>query len=80
MIEKCIELGHYIVANATTVRATAEHFGMSKSYVHRLVTYNLKGWDIDLYDAVQAVLQHNLSVRHIHGGQATREKWAAIKK
>ena len=40
--ERCILLGEYMIEHQTTVRATAQVFGISKSTVHKDVTYTLK--------------------------------------
>ncbi len=68
------ELGAYIVENACTVRAAAAAFDMGKSTVHKYVTLYLENIDDELYLKVRRVLDYNLSVRHIRGGEATRRK------
>ena len=37
--ERTIELAHYIIENRVTVRVAAKKFGISKSTVHKDVTY-----------------------------------------
>ncbi|MCM1368390.1 MAG: sporulation transcriptional regulator SpoIIID [Roseburia sp.] len=68
------ELGLYIAENACTVRAAAKHFCMGKSTVHKYVTELLSDIDPALFERVRKVLDYNLSVRHIRGGEATRKK------
>lgn len=64
-------------ADGCTVRACASHFGISKSTVHKDVTERLAEADPELCGQVRAVLEKNLSERHIRGGDATRRKYAA---
>lgn len=69
----------YIVKTNSTVRATAEHFKISKSTVHKDVTERLEEIDLKLYGQVRAVLEKNLSERHIRGGMATKRKYESRK-
>lgn len=73
--DRCITLAEYIVKNKATVRETAKKFGVSKSTVHKDVTYNLLRVKPSLYERVKKVLQANMAVRHIRGGEATRKKY-----
>lgn len=77
--ERVIREGNYILENGTTVRATAVHFGISKSTVHKDVTERLKGIDKELYTEVRTVLDRNLSERHIRGGIATKNKYLSAR-
>lgn len=76
---RAIALGQYITQNAATVRDAAKHFGMGKSTVHKDVTERLKDADPSLYEKVRVILDYNLSVRHLRGGEATRKKCAIIR-
>lgn len=73
--ERVTKEGKYIVETGTTVRAAALYFNISKSTVHKDVTERLKYIDKDLYKEVRAVLNRNLSERHIRGGIATKNKY-----
>lgn len=70
----------YIVKTNSTVRACAQHFGISKSTVHKDVTERLKEIDNNLFESVREVLDKNLSERHIRGGLATRRKYEYARK
>ena len=78
--ERVIELAHFIIEGKSTVRATAKHFNISKSTVHKDVTERLKGLNKALYKDVKEVLNLNKEQRHIRGGMATREKYLKSKK
>ena len=71
-------LGRYITENKTTVRAAANHFGISKSTVHKDVSERLRTEDPELYANVKDILEINKQERHIRGGLATKRKYAAI--
>mgnify|MGYP001625124910 FL=1 len=73
-VRKCAE---YILETGATVRACAEHFGISKSTVHKDITERLAEIDGELCKRVRKVLDLNLSERHIRGGNATKRKYAA---
>jgi len=73
--ERVINEAEYIIATKATVRAAAQHFGISKSTVHKDVTERLENTDADLFYKVRAVLNKNLSERHIRGGMATKNKY-----
>ena len=68
-------LAEYVIENGATVRATAVHFGVSKSTVHKDLTYKLKYLNPSLYHAAKEVLEKNKSERHLRGGEATRKKY-----
>ncbi|MBR7032600.1 MAG: sporulation transcriptional regulator SpoIIID [Clostridia bacterium] len=72
---RCVEIGEFINGKKTTVRKTAEYFGLSKSTVHKDATEKLKIIDHELYDRVRAVLEKNKAERHLRGGEATKIKY-----
>ena len=73
--ERCIRIGQYIADTGATVRAAANHFGMSKSSVHKDMDQRLAQINQTLYLQVREVLSYNKSVRHLRGGEATRRKY-----
>ena len=73
--ERCVILGEYLLDNQTTVRAAAAKFGISKSTVHKDVTYTLKAVNKALYLEVRELLFKNKQERHLRGGEATRLKY-----
>ena len=77
--DRCVILGRYIVDNKTTVRAAAKKFGISKSTVHQDITTKLEKANKRLYDEVKTVLDKNKQERHIRGGEATKQKYQALK-
>lgn len=73
--ERAVVLGEYVLDTGATVRRTAAKFGVSKSTVHKDLTYNLKKLNPSLAEQVREVLAHNKSERHLRGGEATRQKY-----
>lgn len=73
--ERAIEVGLFVAEHGATVRQTAQHFGISKSTVHKDITTRLIHIQPELARRAQAVLQINKAERHIRGGQATKEKY-----
>lgn len=75
MVRRARMCGEYILETGATVRDCAEHFGISKSTVHKDVTERLAEIDAELGAQVRGVLNKNLSERHIRGGNATKRKY-----
>ncbi len=73
--ERVCELAVYIIETGATVRAAAQHFGISKSTVHKDLQQRLPRLDRRLYQQVRQVLEVNKQQRHIRGGMATQAKY-----
>ena len=73
--ERTRDLAFYLLENKATVRAAAEHFGISKSTVHKDLTERLPRMDPGLSARVRLLLDWNKAQRHIRGGLATRRKY-----
>ena len=73
--DRAVMLGRYIIESKATVRDTAKKFGVSKSTVHKDVTYRLKSVNPLIYRSVRRILDQNKSERHIRGGLATKHKY-----
>ena len=73
--ERACELAVYMIETGATVRAAAQHFGISKSTVHKDLQQRLPQYNRLLYEQVRRVLNRNKEQRHIRGGMATRRKF-----
>ncbi len=73
--ERACILAVYMIETGATVRATAKHFGISKSTVHKDLQQRLIHKNPDLYASVRQVLEVNKLERHIRGGMATKRKY-----
>ncbi|MGA8944166.1 MAG: sporulation transcriptional regulator SpoIIID [Thermoactinomyces sp.] len=81
--ERTLKIGHYFVETRNTVRTIAKEFGISKSTVHKDLTERLPEINPELANQVKAILEYHKSVRHIRGGEATKNKYkrkASAKK
>lgn len=80
IIKRVHAVGDYILENHATVRQTAIVFGISKSTVHNDIAKRLKILDTVKYESVQAILDYNFSIRHIRGGESTKNKYINSNK
>ena len=78
--ERACELAVYIIETGATVRTAAQHFGISKSTVHKDLSQRLPQYNKLLYRQVRQVLDVNKAQRHIRGGLATRKKYLLRKE
>lgn len=78
--DRACELATYIIETGATVRTAAQHFGISKSTVHKDLSQRLPQYNMRLYQQVRQVLDVNKSQRHIRGGMATRRKYQLQKR
>ena len=68
-------LAVYMIETGATVRTAAQHFGISKSTVHKDLSQRLPQYNRILYEQVRNVLEVNKQERHIRGGIATQRKY-----
>ena len=73
--KRACELAVYMIETGATVRAAAQHFGISKSTVHKDLTIRLPQYNRMLYERSRQVLETNKAQRHIRGGLATQRKY-----
>ena len=77
--ERCEQLADYIVETGDTVRGAALRFAISKSTVHKDITEKLERVNPAMFREVQAILFKNKSERHLRGGEATKQKYKAMR-
>ena len=73
-------LGEYLLEHCATVREAARVFGISKSTVHKDVSDRLRHVNNALWMQVQELLNKNKQERHLRGGEATRQKYTAVRQ
>lgn len=73
--KRACKLAVYMIETGATVRAAAQHFGISKSTVHKDLSQRLPQYNRVLYEKVRHVLDVNKQERHIRGGIATQRKY-----
>jgi len=65
----------YIINNNATIREAAKHFSISKSTVHKDLNERLINIDYDLYKEIRSIFDQHIKVRHIKGGEITKQKY-----
>lgn len=78
--QRACQLAVYIIETGATVRTAAHHFGISKSTVHKDLSYRLPKYNKQQYQRVRLVLDINKAQRHIRGGMATKQKYEKEKR
>ena len=72
--KRVLEEGAFLTENKTTIRNVAKIFNISKSTVHKDLTKRLPLIDKILSKKVEETLSYNYSIKHIRGGEKTRQK------
>lgn len=78
--DRVIDCALHIIDSNDTIRKTADVFSVSKSTVHKDLSYRLAKLDPALYKEVRKILERNKAERHLRGGMATSEKYRNIRK
>lgn len=68
-------VARFIIETGSTIRATAKHFGVSKSTIQHDMVEKLPKMDMELSSQVSSVIEKNKAERHIRGGESTRKKF-----
>ena len=76
--KRACALAVYMIETGATVRSAARHFGISKSTVHKDLSYRLQYINQPLYLQVRKILDVNKQERHIRGGMATKRKYQCM--
>ena len=71
---------NYIIETNKTIREVADFFGVSKSTVHNDMRKRLMKIDRNLYEKVSSILEYHTYIKHIRGGQATKDKFLDKKR
>ena len=74
IIARMKEAAELIVLHKYTMRKCASVMGIPKSTIYKDVTERLRIEDFNLCEEVREVINYNISVRHIRGGESTRNK------
>jgi len=75
IVKRVIDEANYIISTEMTVRELAKVFKVSKSTVHKDLKDRLKEIDINLYDKVESIFKYHTDIRHLRGGQSTKQKY-----
>lgn len=80
IIKRVIDIANHIIDTKDTIRKTASIFNISKSTVHKDIQERLPIIDIDKYQQVKKIMTEHLEVRHILGGESTRQLFLRKKR
>lgn len=64
-----------ILKNGYTIREIAKIFNVSKSTVHKDLHERLLKIDKEKYLKVDKILKYHIDIRHIRGGESTKNKY-----
>ena len=74
--KRVLEEASYILISDDTIRKTAQVFGVSKSTVHKDLKERLIDIDEEMYKEVSLILHRHALLKHIKGGEATKNKYS----
>lgn len=75
---RVLEEADFIIETNKTVRELAKIFKVSKSTVHKDLHERLLKIDKDKFDMVDKILKYHTEIRHIRGGESTKQKYLNI--
>lgn len=78
--KRVIEEAKYMIQTQQTVREIAKIFKVSKSTVHKDLHERLIKLDKVLSKEVDKILKYHIDIRHIRGGESTKQKYLKIIK
>ena len=78
--ERVNNVSDYIIDTNKTIREISKVFHVSKSTIHKDLHERLKKINIEKFKKVDKILKYHISIRHIKGGQTTKNKYLINKK
>ncbi len=79
LIDRVNACADYIIETNNTIRQTAKEFKISKSTVHKDIQERLKEINLEKYEKVKEIFDSHIKIRHLRGGQSTKEKYLTQK-
>ena len=73
IIKRVNIIANHIIETKDTIRDTAKIFKISKSTVHKDIKDRLLVLDINKYKKIQKIMDEHIKIRHIKGGESTRQ-------
>ena len=78
--ERVLNETQVILKNGYTIREIAKIFKVSKSTVHKDLNERLLKIDKEKYKKVNKILKYHIYIRHIRGGESTKNKYLNSKE
>ena len=73
--KRVMEEAKYMLDTKETIRQLALVFKISKSTVHKDLHERLLEIDYDLYKQIDSILKYHIDIRHIRGGESTKNRY-----
>lgn len=77
--QRVLASANIMLESRLTVRDVAKIVGLSKSTIHKDLTEKLPNINYNLFEEVEELLAYNKNIRHIRGGQKTKEKYQQLR-
>ncbi len=78
--ERVLKETQVILKTGYTIREIAKIFNVSKSTVHKDLHERLLKIDKNKYNLVDEILKYHTNIRHIRGGESTKNKYLNSKE
>lgn len=78
IVKRVMEEANYIIKTEKTIRELASIFKVSKSTVHKDLHERLLEIDKNKYIEVDNILKYHIDIRHLRGGESTKNKYLKI--
>lgn len=75
IMKRVLEEANYMLETKKTIREIANVFNVSKSTVHKDLHERLIDIDYTLYEKIDNILKYHIDIRHIRGGESTKNKY-----
>ena len=76
IMKRIIDEANFVLKTNNKIRDTPKVLGLSKRTVHKELQERLIELDISIFEKIANIFGNHLSIRHINGGEATRQKYA----
>lgn len=78
IVSRVLEEALYMLENKSTVREIADIYNVSKSTVHKDLQERLQEINVELHNEVDKIFKEHIEVRHIRGGESTKQKYLKL--
>ncbi len=80
IVQRVLEIANHIINTKDTIRETAMKYKISKSTVHKDLQDRLSKIDDKKYQIIRQILNQHIEIRHIKGGESTRQRFLRKKQ
>ncbi len=80
ILKRVLDETFHIITTEDTIRDIAKIYKVSKSTVHKDLNERLPDIDKELHKKVDEILKYHIDIRHIRGGESTKQKYLKLKE